>query len=104
MGTVGGLPPLPVRNLRGSVQLNSSGKYSSYLASFSNLAFLLSKSVFYHFFLTEMGDFVNMALRPLPAVRAGQMIRHFSGSYVYTRLIEGAGPSIFHDTEPAVLS
>ena len=73
------------------VRLNSSDEYCSYLASFSNLAFLLSKSVFYHLFLTEMGDFVNMALRPLPAVRAGQIIRHFSGSYVCTRLIEGVG-------------
>lgn len=39
------------------------------------------------FFLTEMRDFANMALRPLPAVRAGQMIRQFSASYGFVRLI-----------------
>ncbi|TNN62528.1 hypothetical protein EYF80_027231 [Liparis tanakae] len=35
----------------------------------------------------EMRDFANMALRPLPAVRAGQMIRQFSATYGYARLI-----------------
>lgn len=55
----------------------------------SAIYLFFSISVFFIiFFLTEMRDFANMALRPLPAVRAGQMIRQFSASYGVARLIK----------------